>query len=170
MGTYRTNKAIAFAAYKIEGIELENLSGVWSLCLSETKYTEFGSPVYCAHKWTLGDLECHEFEGEGNRSPEEFMNVPLYKVVQRGGEAFLLFLKVYEDSVIYAGGAEGPGVYFETSLPEALKYYNTNGQDLDWTDIADPDTHILERHGEDYLRNVQDFRQELITSLEKTIA
>lgn len=134
MGTYRTNKALAYAAYKIEDIYYDPKEGK-VVKLSNTDYTEFGSPVHVEHKWTLGEINEKAQDGE-EIDIEEFKDIPLYKVVQRDGEWFLMFIKLVEGSKVYKGAFSGSGIYFETDIDEALMYKDTNndGISLDWED------------------------------------
>lgn len=141
MGTYRANKLQAAAAYEITKFKFIAKEDVVEVITKATDLTEFGSPMYPKHKWTLGDIECSKFSKEESTAAliplEDFQDIPLYKLVQRDGKAYVLILKVCPDSKVIAGSNSGAGVYFETSFSKAMTYYTTSGIPLDWTDTQE---------------------------------
>lgn len=165
MGTYRTNQAIAVAAYLIDSFTYYADTNECEVNLKPTKFTEFASPVYCDHKWTLGEITEEVTLKDRPIPVQQFRGRPLYKVVQRDGQAYLMFLQLTGNSQVYSGASAGCGIYFETDINEALQYINTRGGSLDWTDpevsITDDDLKEHEELKQSY-RSSGDADKELV--------
>lgn len=79
--------------------------------------------MYANFVWSLGEIHSEASSGS-TIDVKNFTEKPLYKVVNRGGNAYLLILQLFPDSVVYIGSSTGTGLYFETDIVEAL-YYTT---------------------------------------------
>jgi hypothetical protein len=131
MGTYRTNKLHVRQALEITGTRV--YADRVEVLTKHTNKLQFEAPLHSDYVWEVGVV--HSEIGSGEEiDKSQFDGKYLYKCVNREGKGYLLILQLFPDSVVYEGGSEGKGLYFETDLGQAVSYFTTRDSGRVYTD------------------------------------